>query len=134
MSVPYGELDKNIVSLVRALNEYPGVDTVGSCGGHADASPAQAPEGEWWVKFDIAPNDVGWRTLEFLAWLINNDMRRAGRKALLLPVSPPPYLNFPGDMLSFVLEGWGNEDAERLADWIDELRETYYVPVGSANS
>ncbi len=32
--IPYDELDANIVRLVQALNRYPGVMTVGSCGGH----------------------------------------------------------------------------------------------------
>ena len=32
--IPYHELDANIVRLVQALNRYPGVMTVGSCGGH----------------------------------------------------------------------------------------------------
>lgn len=32
--IPYDELDANIVKLVQALNRYPGVMTVGSCGGH----------------------------------------------------------------------------------------------------
>jgi tRNA(Phe) wybutosine-synthesizing methylase Tyw3 len=32
--IPYDELDANIVRLVQALNHYPGVMTVGSCGGH----------------------------------------------------------------------------------------------------
>jgi tRNA(Phe) wybutosine-synthesizing methylase Tyw3 len=33
-AVPYDDLDATIVTLVRALNRYPGVMTVGSCGGH----------------------------------------------------------------------------------------------------
>ena len=31
--IPYDELDANVVRLVQALNRYPGVMTVGSCGG-----------------------------------------------------------------------------------------------------
>jgi len=51
-SIPYAELDKNIVKLVRALNAFEGIETIGSCGGHAkQTSPSQWPEGSWYVKF-----------------------------------------------------------------------------------
>src|SRR6059058_2913885 len=45
------DLDPNMVSLVKALNSFKAITTVGSCGGHADPGPAQKPLGEWSVTF-----------------------------------------------------------------------------------
>ncbi|MBI4320922.1 MAG: hypothetical protein HY675_20710, partial [Chloroflexi bacterium] len=40
------EMDANMVALVRALNAFAGIRTLGSCGGHAVvANPTQYPEG-----------------------------------------------------------------------------------------
>src|SRR3954451_23348932 len=109
---PVSDLDPNIVSLVEALNSFKGITTVGSCGGHVDPGPAQRPAGEWTVTFMLGPTDDGWRALEFLAWLVNNDSRRSGSKVHLEPFAPPPYLNTPGECLVFRLSGWGGEDPE----------------------
>jgi hypothetical protein len=56
-----------------------------------------------WVKFGLVKSELGWRTLEFLAWACA-DMQRAGERLEFFPTAPPPYLNTPGDCLSFVLE------------------------------
>jgi hypothetical protein len=125
--VPYEELDSNVVDLVRALNAFAGIKTIGSCGGHREPGPGQAREGSWWVTFEIEHSEDGWFALEFLAWLINNDYWRAGHKVHLYPTSPPPYLNEPGRVLKFSLEGYGSEDPEELAEWIDRVREESYI-------
>src|SRR4051794_7344531 len=93
---PTAELDPNIIALVEALNAFKGVTTVGSCGGHPDRDPGQEPAGEWIVSFRLAPDEHGWRAVEFLACLVNNAPRRSGSKVRLEPFSPPPYLNTPG--------------------------------------
>jgi hypothetical protein len=103
-------LDPIMVSLVEALNSFKAITTVGSCGGHADPGPAQKPLGEWSVAFKLAADEHGWRTLEFLAWLVNNDARRGGSKVRLEPFSAPPYMNTPGECLVFHLTGSGGED------------------------
>src|SRR4051794_28763145 len=92
-TAPVEGLDPNIDALVEALNDFKGVTTVGSCGGHPDPVPGQEPAGEWTVSFRLTPDEHGWRALEFLAWLVNNDARRGGSKVRLEPFSPPPYLN-----------------------------------------
>jgi hypothetical protein len=122
--------DLPIAKLVDALNEFVGIETIGSCGGHATPKhEGQWPEGTWYVKFRVGRNAHGWRALEFLAWLVNNDSRyKAGRSILLVPDALPPMLNTPGRMLTFVLEGERGENADRLADEIRKVRKAYYVP------
>ncbi len=122
-SIPYDELDANIVSLVRALNRYPGVITIGSCGGHeAITNPSQWVAGTWYVKFDISSDKLGWYVLEHLAWVINEDYRRAGKNVILFPTSAPPYLNTPGQCIHFVIEGYNGENPDELAAFLDQTR------------
>ena len=83
-----------------------------------------------WVKFELAKSELGWRTLEFLAWAVG-DISRAGEDLLLMPTSPSPYLNTPGAVLAFVIEYRveSNEDAERIrktAGFIREWHEKYW--------
>jgi len=127
-AIPYGELDSNIRSLVEALNAFPGVDTVGSCGGHASPGPGQYPEGTWYVKFDAAHSEIGWRSLEFVAW-VTTDLRRGGEGVILEATSPPPYLNSPGACLAFVLSG-KDVDPEFVARFLSDMYADSYIAVG----
>lgn len=122
--IPYDVLDPNIVSLVRALNGYPAVVTIGSCGGHENpTNPSQWEAGSWYVKFEIMPDRTGWYVLEHLAWVVNENARLLGEEnVILLPISAPPHLNIPGRCLSFVIEGRGNADPNELAKDVSELR------------
>ena len=122
-------IDPAIGRLVNALNAFEGIETIGSCGGHPEPlKGGQWPAGTWYVKFCVDKNAHGWRALEFLAWLINNDYQRAGHHVILLPTAPPPYLNEPGQVLHFALEGSDGEDPDALASWMDGLRNSDYVP------
>ncbi len=122
--VPYDQLDANIVSLVRALNGYPHVRTLGSCGGHDIITNAsQWKIGTWYVKFTLPSDRSGWYLLEHLAWAINNDYRRGGGQVMFLPVSPPPYLNTPGKCLAFTIEGFGGENPDNLAQFLEKVRK-----------
>jgi len=124
------DLDANIRDLVTALNAFGGIQTIGSCGGHPDPRPGQWAEGTWYVTFTVGHSESGWFALEFLAWLINNDYRRAGHHVMLYPTSPPPYLNQPGQSLRFALEGYDGEEPEALAAWVNQLRaECFVAPV-----
>jgi len=127
-NIPYDTLDSNIKDLVRALNEFKGIDTLGSCGGHPDPKPGQWAEGTYYVTFTVDHNEDGWLALEFLAWLINHDYRRAGHSVEIYPDSLPPYLNEPGRCLRFALEGVEGEDPNELAEILNETREQYYIP------
>jgi hypothetical protein len=65
---------------------------------------------------------LGWLVLEHLAWAINHDYHE-GRKVMFLPTARPPFLNFPGKTLCFVIEGYENEDPDRLAEFLNQVRK-----------
>lgn len=95
--------------------------------------PKPLSHGEYmvpWVKFELSKSELGWRTLEFLAWAFE-DISRSGEDVLLMPTSPPPYLNTPGAVLAFVVECRVDsvEDAERIrktAGFIRDWHEKYW--------
>lgn len=121
-------LDRNVVALVKTLNSFEGVRAIGSCGGHPEPrKPRQWPLGSWYVKLILSHDEHGWRALEFLAWLVL-DIGRAGRRVILYPSAPPPHMNDPGKVLSFVLEGRSGEDPEEMARLIAETKTEFYVP------
>jgi hypothetical protein len=122
---PIEGVDPNMRSLVRALNRFQGITTVGSCGGHPEPTNDQWPEGQWYVKLRVDHTEHGWHALEFLAWLINVDARK--HHIVLYPTSPPPYLNEPGACLLFALQGV-DEDPEELGNWIERLAKECYIP------
>jgi hypothetical protein len=84
-----------------------------------------------WVKFGIRKSELGWRTLEFLAWACT-DMTRAGERLEFFPTSPPPYLNTPGECLSFVIECYpkdGDQEQRfrKVAEFISWCRKQYWA-------
>ena len=126
--IPSEELDANIKPLVETVNAFPGLVTVGSCGGHAQPGPGQYPAGTWYVKFDAAHSEIGWRSLEFVAW-VTTDLRRGGEGVILEATSPPPYLNSPGACLAFVLSG-KDVDPEFVARFLSDMYADSYIAVG----
>ena len=97
--------------------------------------PLKTPDGgtvdAGWVKFGLEKSEIGWRTLEFLAWVCS-DMERAGERMMFFPTSPPPYLNTPGDCLSFVIEVHPLEDDQdlrfgKVADFIRSCHDEYWA-------
>ncbi|TAG25532.1 MAG: hypothetical protein EAZ37_12555 [Burkholderiales bacterium] len=99
----------------------------------SSGEPEPLPHGEYmipWVKFELAKSELGWRTLEFLAWAVS-DVSRAGEDLLLMPTSPPPYLNTPGAVLAFVIEYRVDSlsDSERMrktAAFLRDWHEKYW--------
>jgi len=120
ISVPYDELDSNIVGVVRTLNSFPGILTVGSCGGHKDSETYQNREGTWSVVLQLETEDSrplreAWLSLEFLVYAFNNWFYRSGLKVAISAYSAPPHFNYPGDTITFSVDG------EELPDEIAEL-------------
>ena len=132
MSELPSDIDPHIRALVESLNAFRGIRTLGSCGGHpAPLKGGQWEEGSWYVTFTVEKNDYGWFALEFLAWAVNHDYVRDGRKVELYPDAPPPYLNGPGTVLRFALQGHGGESPEELATWLRDLKRKLYISPSS---
>jgi hypothetical protein len=126
---PKPEIDAKIRPLVNALNAFDGIATLGSCGGHPEPlKGGQWPEGSWYVTFTVRRDTHGWRALEFLAWLINHDYTRAEAGVMFYPDALPPYLNTPGSMLKFALEGYQGTSPDKLASFMNQQREASFVP------
>ena len=123
---PYEELDQNIVKLVRVLNSFDGIQTSGSCGGHADPTPHQQPKGSWLITLEVDHSEEGWFALEFLTWFVNNNLARGGRHVLLTLHSFPPFINIPGEALYFALAGEG-VNPDWMAKELRTVKKTYYV-------
>ena len=124
--------------LCRALNAFPGIATLSSCGGHE--SGGFLPADRWYVGWtqeqddDGRPTYPGWLSLEFLAWAIT-DMRRGNRMVALGADSKPPYLNQPGRMLTFEIEGSraGDDGMEpdEVAEFIEKWTADSFWPYAS---
>jgi hypothetical protein len=129
VATPESEIDAKIRRLVDALNAFDGIATLGSCGGHPEPlKGGQWPEGSWYVTFTVRRDTHGWRALEFLAWLINHDYTRAEVGVMFYPDALPPYLNTPGSMLKFALEGYQGTSADKLASFMNQQREACFIP------
>jgi hypothetical protein len=85
------------------------------------------------VQFALDKSETGWRTLEFLSWALMEDLRRSGYDLMLTPMSAPPYLNEPGNCLSFLLQVADDPDLKKegrdirdIAKFIDRVRDEYW--------
>jgi hypothetical protein len=134
--VPWDELDPPVVELCRAINALPDVATVASCGGHEPAamSGASAPANEWWVSYQVVldderPTEMGWHSLEFLAWAFR-EMMRGGLAIRPMYHASPPFLNEPGHMLVFQVDGrrdgQGGVEADRVAQELAEMVDEFF--------
>ena len=126
LGIPYQELDKNIVNLVKVINSFEDIYTIGSCGGHKKPKSYQLPDGEWNVIFKVHNSKSGWISLEFLVWLFNNSFRRQGYNVMVSAYAPPPYLNGElGSCLYFILEGW-DISPDKLIEEITMAKKELY--------
>lgn len=114
-----------IVKLVRALNEFDGMNATVNTGSIRSRLETTKNK-EWSICVEIAQSEDGWFLLEFLAWLINNDFQQAGMDVRFVPFSRPPYLHIPGRNLMFVVEGAC--PADQVAVAIQRARKECYVP------
>lgn len=127
----YSEEDEvePIDQIKQAIEAFTAVECA-SCGYPTETEDGEERIDAGWVKFKLCQDTLGFRTLEFLAWVVN-DMLNAGERLHFFPVSPPPYLNVPGRSLSFVLECYpenGDEESrfKRIAEFIDWCRTEYW--------
>jgi biotin operon repressor len=84
--------------------------------------------------FDAGPHRDGWATTEWLVWLLR-DYERSGYAMNYYMSSPPPFLNEPGESLSFVASfpkqaGGKIVDPVELAQWVKTMwDQTGYTPL-----
>jgi len=131
---PLDQLDPSIRALVAALNAFPAIQTIGSCGGHPQPHSGQWPAGSWYVAFQLDGSYEGWQTLRFLAWAINYqypDLTQDTGVVMLIPTARQPWLFGPAYGLECVVEGSDGADADTLATWIEGTRRAYYQDRGS---
>ncbi|EPR76342.1 hypothetical protein ADILRU_1287 [Leifsonia rubra CMS 76R] len=71
--------------------------------------------------FDAGPHRDGWVTSEWLVWFLN-DYQRSGYEVHQYVTSPPPFLNEPGESLSFVARfGCGGPGKKTLPDQLADF-------------
>lgn len=128
--IPYDEMDANIVGLAKVLNSFDGIYTISSCGGHKRNKSFQLPAGNWEVTFKLrparqnSPSVDAWLTLEFLVYLFSKCYSSDKGYVRIAPFSPSPYLNGPGNSISFTLEG-EDADPDEVADWLLMCEKNY---------
>lgn len=122
----YEGLDENIVGLVKVLNSFQDIYTIGSCGGHKNPKSYQLPNGSWKILFKIEPT-ARLTDLEFITWSINHMARWKEYGVWLDLHSPPPYLNEIGNSVYFSLNG-EDCDARKIAQELEEYKNDDYVP------
>ena len=124
MTIPYDEIDSNIVELVRTINLFPGVVTESSCGGHRDGESFQKPEGEWEIFLTLEteqgrPTAEAWTSIEMLAFAFTKVLIGGGLRV----VSGDPFLNVFSNPMSFIVEGHANPD--EIAVELNSLRKEF---------
>lgn len=113
------DLDHNIVSLVTALNSFPGNTTFSSCGGHLQPTAlSQCPDGVFEVNFNADPLRGGWRSLELIASAVSESADHG-------KLSIPLWSMGCGGSVCFELSGCDHADPDRLAELLSQSRLTY---------
>ena len=121
----YSNVPSKYLPLARILNALPQV-----IGWVADSKLDDDWMMSWQIRpaepystvFDAGPHRDGWATSEWLVWLLR-DYERSGYAMHHYMASPPPFLNEPGESLSFVVTfpKYSDEkivDPNALAAWV----------------
>ncbi len=142
------QIERRVLALVRSLNDIPGVVTFTSCGGHPKpAKESHAPDGEFFVAFEVEPTARGWAALQRIAWGVAgaSDATDSGWIELTAcwmggedESSPAPgkgprprwlvaqtmkaeaeSRRTDQSRLAFEVRGWNGADPDRLAELLD---------------
>jgi hypothetical protein len=105
----YRDVPPELVWAVRVLNALPGIRAFGTVydyDGQQEWSLGWniLPAERYTSVFDAGPDAKGFAVTEWLVWLAR-DFERSGFSVWSRMTSPPPYLNEPGESLSFLVEG-----------------------------
>ena len=133
--IPWDEIDKNMIDLVRELNSFEGVKTFSCCGGHSSPGSGQWPKGHFYLSFKVNQTKAGWLALEFLTWFINGQnglnsyyKNKSESKIRLEIHSLPPYNVGPGEALEFKIVGNNGVTPEQLAVDLRQERSKFVTP------
>ena len=110
------EIDANMIRLVDSLNSLEGIDTMSSCGGHADPEIGQAAEGEYYVSFEVdmrqgRPTRAAWASVALIEWAAC----QVGAAVLVWVNADEP------DPLALMFEVKGQGDPDKLAGILEEI-------------
>jgi hypothetical protein len=123
-------MDPNIVALAKTISSFDGLYTISSCGGHADNKHYQLPADEWEVSFQLeparqnSPSVRAWLALEFLVYAFCKCFGSDEGDVKITTFSPSPYLNGPGQSISFSLEGKG-VNPDEVAKWLRGFKKEF---------
>lgn len=126
----YDSTPGELVWPTQVLNAMPGVLAHGAIYQYGDDSEwslgwSVLPAERYTSVFDAGPDPKGWAVTEWLIWFAR-DFERAGKAISSRVTSPPPYLNEPGEMLTFLIEGViGHEDAVTAHQFATELIDVW---------
>lgn len=126
----YSDVPPEYLPLAQVLNALPQV-----VGWVADSRLSDDWMMSWQIRpaepystvFDAGPHRDGWATSEWLVWLLR-DYERSGYAMNYYMSSPPPFLNEPGESLSFVVsfpkhDGGKIVHPTELAEWVKTMWE-----------
>jgi hypothetical protein len=91
-----------VYSLVRQEKPRPAIDLPA---GRKSIVCGNFDNGNWWVKFRInTKHKLAWRHVQELGYVLNYVSVDERLPTVLMPVSPPPYMNGGEEFLSWVIE------------------------------
>ena len=104
--------------LVAFLERLPAIDLPA---GRKSIGFGYSDNGNWWVKFKIdTKHELAWRHVQELGYVLNYLSVDERLPTVLMPVSPPPYMNGGEEFLSWVIESTEPEFTPELcAEWLE---------------
>lgn len=104
--------------LLAFLERLPAIDLPA---GRKSIGFGYSDNGNWWVKFKIdTKHELAWRHVQELGYVLNYLSVDERLPTVLMPVSPPPYMNGGEEFLSWVIESTEPEFTPELcAEWLE---------------
>ena len=113
-------------NLINELCQFKAIRIVESGEDQKTPRPLHGSGDDWFIKFRMSQDVLGWWTLEFFVGLINQEVNDIGPVKLRY-VSSAPYIHVPGQSLIFILEGKGI-NPNRLANFIHYYSRNFITP------
>jgi hypothetical protein len=122
----YEDVPDELVWPTKVLNAMPGILAFGTVYDYDDGSEWSLgwnvlPAERYTSVFDAGPDPKGWAVSEWLVWFARS-FERAGKAVSSRVTSPPPFLNEPGESLSFFVEGAiGHESSITAVEFAEQI-------------